>query len=956
MPDARLSRFRIVERLGEGGMGTVYRAQDERLGRTLAIKTLRQGASLDSGQRERLVREARAASALNHPNIVTVYDIDQDPESGLEYIAMEYVEGEPLSALVARRECGIDLVLEIGQALASALAAAHAAGIVHRDLKPANVMRSSSGHVKLLDFGLAKQAASRAAAQEQTVEAPLTGEGMVVGTPAYMAPEQIEGRPLDARSDIFALGLLLHELACGARPFQADSDQSLMVAILRDPPQPLARRCPQAPAALCRLIETCLNKDPARRPQAAEVLAELGRIDAAWRRRHTLAARLRQPRVLWPLLGLSMVLSTLFAAHWWQARRSAQELASGLQTLQMLTRNEQVFEAWVLARHLLAEHPQDPRPVEWLEEHTLAIPLLSDPPGAQTWIKPYASPQTEWYPLGLAQQESVRLPRIHLRWRLELPGHAPLFMSSPGFLPPLSMTPLEEQAAGMLRVPAGPLGHSWLPPRIIDGFSLARTEVSNREYQEFVDADGYLREEFWLEPILVDGQTLPFQASRALFRDSTGRPAPAGWELGRHPDGKGDHPVAGVSWYEAGAYARFRGASLPTAYHWLHAAGFAIHSDVLGLGNFQSAASVAVGSRDASSPYGHEDLAGNVAEWTATASEGRRILLGGSFATPSYLYHNIDAEDPLRRAPHIGMRLALLAAQPDPDQLELTLAETGIFPDPVSDVAFEAIARIYAYDPPAGEGSLERVREQEHWRLETWLLPAAYGDERFRVHLFLPRNSAPPWQLVMHAPSSAALFLTDSRDALTGEFSFLVRSGRAVAFPVYFGTMERRLPPNAGPSLRRSLLSNWVRDASTTLDYLLARPDIDAERVGYFGFSLGAYAGTFVLALDPRFRAAVQQATGLTSQERPPEANAINFLPRVRLPVLFIGGRDDFVNPLENSQKPYFERLGSDPAMKRHHVFDGGHVPDRPQEIMGVVIDWFDQHLGPVQRVSPPRE
>src|SRR5262245_23815962 len=269
MSRQKLSHYELLDKLGEGGMGALYRARDTRLNRTVAIKVLRDGSAHDPELAKRLLQEARAASQLNDPRIVTIYEVDESP--GREFIAMEFVAGEPLSTRVSRGPLPAADVARIALECAEALAAAHAAGIVHRDLKPANVMLTSSGHVKLLDFGLAKVSSTSSAGLESqpTLEAgPRTRSGVIVGTPAYMSPEQVQGKPLDARSDVFSFGVLLYELITGRRPFEGGTDVALLAAILRDAPQPVAALRPDAPKALARIVERCLEKEPQRRHES----------------------------------------------------------------------------------------------------------------------------------------------------------------------------------------------------------------------------------------------------------------------------------------------------------------------------------------------------------------------------------------------------------------------------------------------------------------------------------------------------------------------------------------------------------------------------------------------------------------------------------------------------------------------------------------------------------------
>jgi serine/threonine protein kinase len=263
-PGTRLGPYEILALLGAGGMGEVYAARDTRLGRTVALKTLNAALSGGEDARRRFFLEAKAASALNHPNIVTIHDIGCD--GGCDYLVMELVDGKPLDKLIPPSGMPVDSIVRHGTQIADALAKAHAAGIVHRDLKPANVMVTPEGLVKILDFGLAKPV--RAPDPEGATASLGTAVGVVLGTAAYMSPEQAEGKPVDARSDIFSFGVMLYEMACGRRPFQGDSYLSTMAAVLRDEPAAPAG----APSALSALIQRCLRKD---REQRVQSMAEL---------------------------------------------------------------------------------------------------------------------------------------------------------------------------------------------------------------------------------------------------------------------------------------------------------------------------------------------------------------------------------------------------------------------------------------------------------------------------------------------------------------------------------------------------------------------------------------------------------------------------------------------------------------------------------------------------------
>ncbi|MCA1632740.1 MAG: protein kinase [Acidobacteria bacterium] len=278
-PDT-ISHYRILRKLDRGGMGEVFLAEDTNLGRPLALKLLLAEYTRDPRRLRRFEQEARAASALNHPNILTIYEIGRDGER--HYIAAEYVDGETLRRRAKREAFNIPEALDVAAQVASALAAAHAKGIIHRDIKPENVMLRPDGYVKVLDFGLAKlvekSRGGRASADQEaeTIEmaAAHTNPGAVMGTPWYMSPEQAQGFPLDARTDIWSLGCVLYEMLAGRPPFDGATPSHVIVSILEDEPQPVSARAPGAPLELERIVARALRKDRDERYQTADEMSE----------------------------------------------------------------------------------------------------------------------------------------------------------------------------------------------------------------------------------------------------------------------------------------------------------------------------------------------------------------------------------------------------------------------------------------------------------------------------------------------------------------------------------------------------------------------------------------------------------------------------------------------------------------------------------------------------------
>jgi len=342
-----ISHYTVLEKLGAGGMGEIYKAQDTSLNRFVAIKVLSSGSSSDPERRRRFIQEAQAASALNHPNIITIYDVlSQD---GMDLMVMEYVAGSTLDVLIPKEGMTVGKVLDCAVQMASALEAAHAAGIIHRDLKPGNVMVTPTGLVKILDFGLAKLLLPSMMVQEGDatlpLSAPMTMEGSILGTVSYMSPEQADARPVDGRSDIFTFGVVLYEMLTGHKAFAMGSTVSTLSAILRDDPRPIGQFVQGVPDGLDQIVHRAIRKDPAERWQSmTEMRAELmilkQRADSAVISKSAMAKPPRK-RSKGLLVGLAAAAVVVLGgagggAWWWKHRAAAPAPAPATQAAQTL--------------------------------------------------------------------------------------------------------------------------------------------------------------------------------------------------------------------------------------------------------------------------------------------------------------------------------------------------------------------------------------------------------------------------------------------------------------------------------------------------------------------------------------------------------------------------------------------------------------------------------------------
>jgi eukaryotic-like serine/threonine-protein kinase len=939
-----LSHYTVEEEIGRGGMGVVYRAVDTRLGRAVAIKMLPAGATTDPERNRRFIQEARAASALNHSNIVTIYDIDE--EGGATFIAMELVEGAPLDQVMSGAPLSVVTALDYGMQVAAALAAAHASGIIHRDIKPGNIMITRDGRVKVLDFGLAKLIERPPA--EATMTALATHPGLIMGTAAYMSPEQAEGHPVDARSDIFSFGAVLYEMLTSKRAFAGNSDVGLITAILRDQPAPVHTVRSEVPAGVERIVERCLAKDPsARYPNAAAAGKELAAAhsdltrpaEAAWRR----------PVVAIPLAVVLLALAALGGWQMLQSRRAREARLKSIPEIERLQSSARSLDAVRVARQIERYAPED------VDRIRRAWPLFSvetEPAGADVQIKNYADVGGAWEPLGHSPISNLHLPFVYYRFRVTKPGYVPIEFSGNPMRQRIRLETEEKTPAGMVRVAGGMYEYGVAAAVQLPDYWIDRYEVTNREFKKFVDAGGYRDPKYWTEPFHDGDRVLSFPEAIARFKDSTDRPGPATWDLGTFPEGQADFPVGGISWFEASAYAVFTGKSLPSLYHWYRAAGAdQIYSDIITLSNFDGHGPARAGERQGVGPWGTWDMAGNVKEWCVNIAQGtsRRYILGGGWNEPNYRFTEADARNPWDRGPTFGVRLVQNlgpAAQ--------TVIPVGrVNPDPKSvvpipDAELDVYKRFYTYDRTPLAARTDAVDDRAPaWRKETISFAAAYGGERVPAYLFLPKNATPPYQTIVLFPSGYARSVASSETLDLAFFDFIVKSGRALLYPVYQGTFERRRGESSGLSELRDMQVQWAKDFFRAVDYLETRKDVDLTRLGYYSLSMGAYFAPVLLSQEPRIRTAVLVAGGLR-YHLPPEIHPANFLPRTTIPLLLVNGRDDFGASVA-AQERFMELLGTPSEHKRHVVVDGGHVPNDMRALIREVLNWYDKYLGAIK-------
>jgi formylglycine-generating enzyme required for sulfatase activity/dienelactone hydrolase/predicted Ser/Thr protein kinase len=963
-----VSHYKILEELGSGGMGVVYKAEDTKLKRTVALKFLSPYVLASEEERTRFMHEAQAAAALRHPGVCTVYEIDED--EGRTFIVMEYIEGRNLRDMLSAGPMQPAEIVEIVRPIAEAMQEAHEKGIVHRDIKPANIVVTPEGQAVLTDFGLAKTVGS----------APVTRTGTTVGTVAYMSPEQAGGGQADHRTDVWSLGAVVYEMLTGRRPFTGEFENAVIYSILNSEMTPPSKIRSDIPAAVENTILKALTKDRDARFQSMRefldalvgVTGKPASAGAGVPVRRWRGTRIAIPLVVVvvALVGLLLVRDLVHRGHVIRARREV------LPAIAELVTGGEYLEAYELSRGV-EDLLRDNETFQELRGQFMArARIVTTPGGADVYAKPYQDTVNPWQRLGLSPIEAVEMPRGFYRWKVEKTGYDEL--ESAGWMRGDSIAfALVETAStpsNMVMVPGG-TGSSWLTgvgghqAITVSDYLMDRHEVTNGEYQSFVDAGGYSKTEFWKHPFVEGGETVSWREAVRRFRDATGRPGPSTWELGRFKEGEEHYPVTGVCWYEAAAYAEFVGKDLPTVFHWVYAAPVRENAYVSPLSNFGDRGLAPVEEHRGVGFYGTYDMAGNAREWCFNSSGNGRYLLGGCWSDPFYMFNIADSRSAWDRSPGNGFRCVKYLSE---DSL-LTTAKRYIAPDaardfyketPVSDELFSAYSAVYFYDKTPLNAEIEFTDDEpEDWTIQKILFDAAYGNERVFAYLFLPRGVEPPYQTLVLFPGAYALSMRSSGNGRTlnswDAVDFIIKSGRAVLCPVYKSTYERGDgydiydPATTLEAHNEHLLMFW-KDLSRSLDYLETRPDIDHDRIGYVGSSYGAWISPLYLAQDKRFKVAVLRLVGLLPREMTPAFDPFNFVTRVKIPVLMINGRYDYIFPHETSQVPMFRLLGTPNEHKRHVVFDTGHTCwGHRNEMIREVLDWLDRYLGPVEKQSP---
>jgi hypothetical protein len=649
-----------------------------------------------------------------------------------------------------------------------------------------------------------------------------------------------------------------------------------------------------------------------------------------------------------------------------QAVWAVQQLLE-IDRLRDLGQNRAAFD---LAREVAPLLPEESVPDYLWEGYSWSSDINTEPSGARVYRQPINAPEDQWEDLGTTPLKAVRFAEGEgYRLRFELEGHRYVELLQTAVrgywsLPPMNpvkLDPAEVLPDKMVRIPG--FTHDLVE---YDDYFMDRFELTNREYAEFVRAGGYQTRQFWNQLFIKDGREISWEDAISEFTDRTGRTGPSTWTGGAYPDGFGDHPVGGVSWYEAAAYANFANKALPTHMHYQMARRFYRDNSwlIASRSNIGRDSPRPVGTNRAMNTLGIYDLDGNVREWGWNkAGKDTRGTYGGAWSDAVYHAEDVIPKPPWDRDATNGIRLIhtfdseeKLARLQEPSKS--TVRRNFYEESPVSDAEFAIYRRLYSYDSVPLDARVVQIDDFEHWTRERAEFDLPSGDRGAAI-LYVPKNVDPPYVTVMYWPGSDVLFLHSVNETRVSPFDFILRSGRVIVLPVLkstldrddsdFSTVEENLwstPEMTATNRYRELQLIWMQEFSRTIDYLETRKDIVSDKLGFYGFSWGGGVGPIVLALEgERIDAAVLNVGGLDDiGHYLPEVDTFNFVTRVYVPVLMINGEYDTDFPFETSQKPMFELLSTAPEHKKLYVTPAAHIVPR-DVLIRESLNWFDRYL-----------
>ncbi|HRH44110.1 MAG TPA: SUMF1/EgtB/PvdO family nonheme iron enzyme, partial [Pyrinomonadaceae bacterium] len=691
--------------------------------------------------------------------------------------------------------------------------------------------------------------------------------------------------------------------------------------------------------------------------------------------------------------GILALLAVTFGGYFVWVNYRINQAHENLKKAEELAIAEKNFEAYELATQAEKFLPNDESLAKLMPTISDDLSVSSEPSGAKVYLRRYSKDTNGKYPerelIGVTPINDLRIARGQYILQIEKDGFAKFERTISGIIPRVGGSFIESPP---LKIETKLIESNKLPEKMVyvpdgeyslvnwsrstekkvklDGFFIDKYEVTNAEYKEFINAGGYVRREFWKIPFIKNGKTVEMGDALKELKDKTGLPAPRSWTNQTFPDGKGNFPVTDITWYEAAAYAEFRGKKLPTVFQWEKAArdgafdprynampwGFIKQGEnVENRANFRGTGTVEVDKNEfGMSPFGAYNMAGNVSEWNLNQSPDGFVTSGGAWNDLAYSFGDYGEYPGFYTSNRIGFRCVLNTTENVIDQggQMLPPAETPDYPSS-NDIEFKSWLTHYEYDKKPLNAQTIENKDEGDWVREKITFSGEGGDQAI-AYLYLPKNAAKPVQVLHYVPPGDVVrgirSLPDSIEMFAAPF---IKSGRAVFSVVLKGYMERPFPHNYLPPENstvefRKQMVNWITDLRLGLDYLETRNDLDKQKLGFLGISNGANVGLVLTAIENRYKTLMFISAGLEKdfRTRLPETSPIKFASQIRTQKFFINGRYDETFPYNTDAKPLFKLLREP---KKIVTYDGGHIPT-VEFYAPAVNDWFEETLGKVLR------
>jgi len=675
----------------------------------------------------------------------------------------------------------------------------------------------------------------------------------------------------------------------------------------------------------------------------------------------------KKPKKRWTLylnIFVTVLLGALFVYYFQKGNTAKTLLDEKLPEIVAAFDNDEFEIVYTETKQLLDEGNTNLVVQSYYDKVTVPVSITTAPEGVEVSFKYVRDTLNNWVDLGISPLNNIRVPNGYLEYKFSYQGMEETeilhtYYLKNGFnnfiLPTSDSIPENHVLCLGGTKPLSYPGIDHLPAVNIAPYSISKYEVTNEEYKAFVDAGGYENPEYWNFPYEINGEMLTFEKTVILFVDKYGKFGPANWSYGNYPDGQGAFPVTGISWFEAVAFANYRGLSLPNLYQWANAATLSSATSFVPNSNFSKNHIVAVGSLDSKNRNELYDIAGNAREWILNSIEetnAKKGILGGGFNDDAYYFNDYYGQNAMDRSISNGMRLVKNlenSATYDADPTGVISIDRRDFlnEEKISDDVFEIFKEQFDYPqkPLNANTSLSELTSGP-FRAERFEISSPYEkDGILPGYIFYDSEHTKPLKPILYFPGSGAIHLTNMDYAIKSylnSFDYLMSEGYAVVLPIYLSTYEREDElksdyPNESESYKEHVIK-WGKEYKRTIDYILSREDMDASNLTYHGVSWGGYMANILLAIDDRVQSATLYVAGLCFQRSKKEVESYLYTSRITMPILMLNGEFDQFFPLESSQIPMFKLLGTPEEDKKHYVVKTGHFVPRDIRIT--------EHLG----------